>query len=116
MADDDDEALDAPDFEIPNAADPKRQRRQHDKAAREAREAREFWQTIFAHPTGRREMWRILQMGHAFEEQFAADGSPHKDFVLAGEQRLATRLYRDWLALDLEGVIRMTRDGTEGKL
>lgn len=98
------------DLDIPNAADPKRLARQKNRASREEEESRTFWRAVFASQSGRREMWRILGMGHAFEERFSADGSSEKTWIMAGEQRLAFRLYRMWQALDFDGAALMQRE------
>lgn len=101
----------APAVDIPNAADPKRLGRQRDRARREEEEARAFWRAVFGSPIGRREMWRLLALGHAFEERFATPDKPREaTWILAGEQRLAFRLYRTWQAFDLDAVALMHRE------
>lgn len=97
-------------FEAPNAADDRRHRRRRDQAKREEEEAKTFWRAVFANQVGRREMWRILMLGHVFEERFAADGIGEKTWVLAGEQRLAWRLYQMWRRADFDGVSLMHRE------
>ena len=100
----------APPLDIPNAGDERGLRRMRDRAKREEAESAAFWKAVFGAPTGRREMWRILELGHAFEERYAADGSDLKTYTLAGEQRLAFRLYRMWRRLDFDGVTQMHRE------
>jgi hypothetical protein len=88
----------------------KRGARQRDRVRREEEEAREFWRAVLKSPVGRRELWRILEMGHAFEERFAIDGIREKTWVLAGEQRLAFRLFSMWRRFDFDGVALMQRE------
>lgn len=117
MADDDEQAEPLPD-EIPNAAEPKAIRRQRDTAKRREREAGEFWKQVFASKVGRREMWAILQSGHAFDERFVTgpNGFPQTEatWCQAGEQRLAFRLYLSWMKLDPEGVALMLQENEPG--
>lgn len=110
-----DEADDAePEFEIPNAAEPKAIKRQRDTAKRREREAAQFWQALFADKVARRELWGILQSGHAFDERFelGPTGFPNEPatWLRAGEQRLAFRLYLSWMRLDPDGVALMLRE------
>jgi len=100
--------------EIPNAADRKSHRRARANQKQREEEARLFWRAVFATAIGRREMWGILQAGHAFEERFACgpNGFPQEaaTWCEAGEQRLAFRLYRSWLRFEPEGVQLMMRE------
>lgn len=98
-----------------NVADPKAIRRTRRKAAQSEDEQRLFWRTVFSEPIGRREMWGILESGHAFDERFplGPTGFPAPEAATwceAGEQRLAFRLYLSWLRLDPEGVALMLRE------
>ena len=91
-----------------NVADPKSTRRAKRRVDREEDERREFWSGVFASAIGRREMWGILQSGHAFDEKFANGPSgfpsPEATWCEAGEQRLAFRIYLSWLRLAPDGV------------
>lgn len=94
-----------------SAADPAGKRRQETRIKREVREAREFWQSVFASPVGRREMWGILQAGHAFEERFACGPNgfpqPEATWFHAGEQAFVQRLGMSWSVLDRAGYFLM---------
>ena len=77
----------------------------------EQEQSRLFWQQVFAHPAGRREMWAILQNAHAFEERFACGPNgfpqPEATWFHAGEQAYGQRLFQSWLALEPSNVTLM---------
>lgn len=81
------------------------------RLAREAFEAREFWKAVFGNQVGRREMWRLLQQMHPFEERFACgpNGFPQPDatWFNAGQQSIGLRIYHAWAVLDRDGVFQM---------
>lgn len=108
MSDERDES--ASELDIPNAGDERSQRRVRDRVRRQEQEAAEFYRALFRNRIARREMWRLLEMGHAFEERFAADQDRDKSMILAGEQRLAFRIYLMWQRIDMEGVLLMQRE------
>lgn len=93
---------------VPTSRQRKEQNRRADK---DAEESREFWQRVFADPIGRREMWRVLDQCHPFEERFACGPSgvpqPEATWFHAGQQAFGLRLYRSWLILAREGVLTM---------
>lgn len=86
-------------------------RRQERKQDREHREAQEFWRGIFATPIGRREMWRLLDALHPFEDRFACgpNGFPQSEatWFHAGEQSTGLRMYHAWLLIARDGVLMM---------
>jgi hypothetical protein len=68
----------------------------------EVRQAEKFWQGVFSTAIGRREMWRLLQSCHTFEERFACGPNgfpqPEATWFQAGEQALGQRMYQTWIA------------------
>lgn len=119
MADDD--SVDEPETERPaettgavNVADPSSIRRVRRKKQSEEDQQLEFWTELLSTPLGRREMWGILDSGHAFQERFATGPNgfpqPEASWCEAGEQRLAFRLYLSWLRLAPDGVQLMLRE------
>jgi hypothetical protein len=73
-----------------NAGSGRELRRKRTRSRAELKESEEFWQRVFADPVGRREVWRLLQAGHCFEERFACgpNGFPQTEatWFHAGEQ------------------------------
>lgn len=110
MMEDDDLPDDVPAADLPtdkglaNAIDPAAIKRAGDQAKREADEAEAFWAGVFRSAVGRREMWKLLQVTHAFEERFACgpNGFPQVEatWFHAGEQAVGQRLYQTWLRRD----------------
>ena len=113
MSDDDDagEVLEEADEQTEQPDQPETPRRQAARLRFEKEQARLFWQQVFAHPTGRREMWGILQDAHAFGERFACGPNgfpqPEATWFHAGEQAFGQRLYHTWLAMEPQGVTTM---------
>lgn len=107
---DQDQPVDGPD----NAANPAQLKRRRTRIKLAEEQARTFWRQVFSTEIGRREMWGILESGHAFDERFLAGptGFPQTEatWCQAGEQRLAFRLYRSWMCLDPDGVALMLRE------
>lgn len=111
MADDDAET--PPDGAMPE--DEAKERAELQKKRTRARnadeESAEFWRGVFADPVGRREMWALLQNAHTFEERFACgpNGFPQDlaTWYQSGERDVGMRLWRSWLRLAPEGVMRM---------
>ena len=101
----------APEEAQPNAADPKALKEQRRKARRSKDQAKDFWRRVFGDEVGRREMWRLLQEAHTFEERFACgpNGFPQETatWYQAGERDFGLRLYHSFLVLDPEGVLKM---------
>ena len=80
-----------------NIADPVRNRRRKVERGFQERERLEFWQSIMSTKIGRREMWDLLENGHAFQTQFAVTPAGFPDanaaWFHAGEQAYAYRLF-----------------------
>lgn len=77
--------------------------------------AARFWRAVFADPVGRREMWLILADCHALEtDRFATGpvGFPQDmaSWHWAGARDVGLRLWRSWLRLDPDGVLKMTQE------
>ena len=114
----DDEGSATADTGAPNVADAahvvRRRRDTRRKARREEDERQEFWINVLSTPIGRREMWGILDAGHAFSERFATGPNgfpqPEATWKEAGEQSLAFRIYLSWLRLAPEEVALMMRE------
>lgn len=86
----------------------KKIREDDDSAAR-------FWREVFADPIGRREMWAILADSHALEtDRFATGpvGFPQDmaSWHWAGARDLGLRLFRGWMRLDPDGVLKMIQE------
>lgn len=114
MPDEDDEILpDAADpaTEMPDASDPRQQKRIRNKGKRETEEARQFWTTVLADPIGRREIWRLLNDAHTFETRFATGPNgfpqPLATWFHAGEQAWGQRFYQTLAIHDRAGVLAL---------
>lgn len=115
MPDEDDDALlpDAADpaVEMPDASDPKQQKRIRNKAKREADEAKRFWTAALADPVGSREIWRLLNDAHTFETRFATGPNgfpqPEATWFHAGEQAWGMRFYQTLAIHDRGGLLAM---------
>jgi hypothetical protein len=90
---------------------PRAVRRRANALEIERREAETFWRNVFATPVGRREMWAILEQGHAFEERFSCGPNgfpqPEATWAEAGRQAFALRLYHSWCKVARDGVLTM---------
>lgn len=77
-------------------------------------ESEQFWQSVFNHPVGRREMWGILKAAHAFETSFACGPNgfpqPEATWFHAGEQAIGMRLFLSWQVFNPEGVLAMLKE------
>ncbi len=96
----------------PNAADPQHHRRIRDTAKREAAESAAFWTAVFDSETGRREMWKLLDLTGFFVDKYAAStptGFPDAlaTYAITGEQRLGKRMFLAWMRGCPEGVLKM---------
>ena len=84
------------------------------KQERQDLEAREFWKSALKHPVGRRELWRILDSAHTFEERFACGPNgfpqPEATWFHAGEQALGQRVFMSWQKFDPQGVFAMQQE------
>ena len=56
--------------ERPDQPDPYAEAVAKERRRLEARETAEFWQSVFADPTGRREMWRLFTSCGSFRNDF----------------------------------------------
>lgn len=108
--DEDDEAAPTEQLTV-DASDKEAVREQNKKLGRADREAAEFWQQVFAHPIGRREMWNLLTEMGTFETRFGIGPNgfpnPESTWFNAGQQDFGLRLYFSWLRLDRAGVLLM---------
>lgn len=90
---------------------PKQRRKRELRGERESREARQFWTAALSDEAGRREIWKLLQAAHTFEERFACgpNGFPQVEatWFHAGEQAFGQRLYRMLSRIDRAGVLKM---------
>lgn len=107
----DDESEDLLPSEQPIDPVPQSRRRQESRIKREVREADAFWRGVFADPVGRREMWKLLDQLHPFEERFACGPNgfpqPEATWFHAGEQSFGNRLHQSWIRIDRAGVFLM---------
>jgi hypothetical protein len=106
--------VDDPDAEpepADDAVDPEQQRRKKRKLARARDEADAFWRGVLGTQPGRREIWKILDAGHAFDQRFECgpSGFPQSEatWFRAGEQAFAWRLYDYLQTVDYMGVYLM---------
>lgn len=94
-----------------DAANPSDIKKRESRAKRDRRQAQEFWQSVFSDPVGRREIWRILESAHTFEERFACGPNgfpqPEATWFHAGEQALGQRLHDSLQIMCFEGVYLM---------
>jgi len=100
--------------QLVDAADPVSVEKQRRRRRKTDNEADLFWQGVFSTEIGRREMWAILQSGHAFETPFMASPGgfpdPNAAWHRAGEMAYALRLYHSWMAAAPEGVTQMHQE------
>ncbi len=110
---DDDLTDDVADVESPNpdAGSKREYRKRLNKAELDLRESREFWRVALSTETGRREMWKALGIGHAFETKFACSptgmDNPQATWFHAGEQSLAHSLWLYLLKMNRAGCLAM---------
>ncbi len=85
-----------------------------DEAERKARELRELEAALFAHETGRRLLWGILDLLHPFRTTFGETpvGFPdgNATFYHLGQQQAGLALYRKWHAAHPDEVAMMMRE------
>ncbi len=66
------------------------------------REAVRFWEGVFGHPVGRREMWLLLAAAKPFDPSFQCGPNgfpqPEATWFIAGQQALGLRMYQTWLS------------------
>lgn len=119
----DDDSPGPPDFEFPeedlspdepvtvDAGDPAAVRRRAKKLKFDKRESADFWKSVLATPTGRRELWGILQACHWSDTKFACGPNgfpqPEATWFAAGEKSIGECLFMSWLIADREGALRM---------
>jgi hypothetical protein len=107
--DNDDEHLEP--SESTDAADPVQYRKRVTKAALHHRKVVAFWQSVFADPIGRAEMWAILQSAGTFDDRFGVGPNgfpqPEASWFHMGARSLGLRLFQSWQALAREGVFLM---------
>lgn len=107
----DDEGPEAPAEQASAVEGPKQRRKREIRGEREFREAQQFWATALADEVGRREIWKLLQAAHTFEERFACgpNGFPQVEatWFHAGEQAFGQRFYRMLSRIDRAGVLKM---------
>ena len=84
------------------------------RAKIEARAAETFWRSVFAMPTGRREMWKLLAKLHAFETQLPLGprGHPYPEaaWYEFGKTMIGNELLQEWMVVALDGVTAMLRE------
>lgn len=111
QTDDDDEVREPPVVQATAVETPKQRARRERDGEREQRRAKQFWSGVLADEAGRREIWKLLQASHTFEERFACgpNGFPQVEatWFHAGEQSFGQRLYRMLARLDRAGVLTM---------
>lgn len=104
-----------PDNEIDQPASDAGDKRAHRKRKLslqfQQRQADEFWNGVLSHEVGRREIWRLLNDAHAFEERFACGPNgfpqPEATWFHAGEQAFALRFYHTLAARARDLVLLM---------
>lgn len=111
MSDSGEDAAEVP----PNAADPKSARESRRRGKEAERDALAFWQTVFADPIGRKEMWDILEYCHTFRMVFGCGGrldlpQAEASWVHAGEQSVGMHLFRQWMGRAPDNVLLMMRE------
>lgn len=99
---DDDDLPTADDADQPfDAGDPAQVKRRETAQQIQDREVARFWESVFASPIGRQEMWRLIANGRPFETPFAVGPNgfpqPEATWFKAGQAELSLRIYRSWL-------------------
>jgi len=96
---------------LDNAASPKAQRKRRLGKKLLERETADFWSGVLSTEIGRREIWRLLNDGHAFDERFACGPNgfpqPEATWFQAGESSFARRLYLTLARIDRAATLRM---------
>jgi hypothetical protein len=99
------------DQETVDAANPARLRDRRKREVIEKENSDNFWRRVLSDPVGRKEVWKLLQAGHAFEERFACgpNGFPQTEatWFQAGEQAFVLRIYQSLLVLDRDAIALM---------
>jgi hypothetical protein len=108
---DDDQPDDMP-VENMKLVDPVADRLSRDKSKRSEQQRAGFWRSVFNDPVGRAEMWRLLmEDAGCFSPQFecGANGFPQPEatWFRAGHYALGQTLYRRWLLMARDGVLKM---------
>jgi hypothetical protein len=107
--------------ETVGADDLETERRRRNRIKREYDEAVGFWSHALSTEIGRREIWKLLESAHAFEDRFACgpNGFPQVEatWFQAGEKAFGQRLWLTLQKYDLQGVLKMHSelDGRMGK-
>lgn len=103
---------------IPSATDQKQAKKLKAVRKLRTREASEFWAKVFNDPVGRRVMWDILEMSHAFDVRFpcAGNGAPYQEAMLKqlGESAFGHRLWLMWMRMAREGCLQMMTEFDPG--
>lgn len=93
------------------AVDAEQPRRVRGRQKRELVESQNFWRAAFATEIGRREIWKVLDILHPFEQRFPCgpNGFPSHDASVAAvaEQSAGLRLFLTLQERDPEGVMLM---------
>jgi hypothetical protein len=93
------------------ADDLETERRRRTRIKREYDEAVAFWSHALSTEVGRREIWRLLESAHTFEDRFACgpNGFPQVEatWFQAGEKAFGQRLWLTLQKYDITGVLRM---------
>lgn len=94
-----------------DVGDAKVVRRRKKEVADRRDESGAFWRQVFSTPSGRREMWGLLNAANTFTTKFGCGPNgfpqPEATWFNAGERAYGQRLYHSWLILDRDGVNKM---------
>lgn len=118
MSDDDELDLNLDHADLPpaeqqtvSADDTETDRKRKTRIKREFDEAVQFWSEALKSQIGRREIWKLLQSAHTFEDRFACgpNGFPQVEatWFQAGEKAFGQRLWLTLQRYDLSGVMLM---------
>jgi hypothetical protein len=102
MSDEDEDLPTADDADQPfDAGDPAQVKRRETAQQIRKREVARFWNSVFASPVGRQEMWLLITEGKPFETPFAVGPNgfpqPEATWWKAGQAEFSLRIYRSWL-------------------
>lgn len=97
--------------ETVSADSPETERKRKSRIKREFDEAVQFWSDCLKSQIGRRELWKLLQSAHTFEDRFACgpNGFPQVEatWFQAGEKAFGQRLWLTLQKYDLAGIMLM---------
>jgi hypothetical protein len=103
-----------PATQLPNAGDAQSVSRAQTEARHRQEQVADFWKRCLNDPVGRMVFWGLLTDCHTFEERFATTpvgtAYPEAAWFAAGEREVGQRMWRTWVGVDPEAVMKMHQE------